>query len=386
MSNGGTGNPATAEDYDTSDIKVDFTGTETIQSATIVINDDSKYEPIGEVFKMTLSVIAGFTGSVGLSQSQVTIVDNDSQFYIDTDNSDTYVTEDIGTAQFTVKRRGYLPNAASVKFSTVQLSGNAVEGQDYEGISGRVLGFGEYVDTQTVDVTIINDSDIESSTERFNVSLSDPTNGELGIPSQVAVVILNDDSSGCPPIDRPQDGSVDPVKSLYEPGDVITVYCRQEFQLIGDETLFCSSTGSWLGQSPSCSTMSTMSSMSIMSTMSTISTVSTMSTEILKGISVTSIVVIAVGVGFGVIVIITVVAIAIYCQRKQNHEHNDPYYSSHLPPMTRDPNAISAEFQHNNTINAPYEIPMGALDNEGYVITTGRDDPGDYQGLYTEVS
>ncbi|XP_072048170.1 uncharacterized protein [Amphiura filiformis] len=175
-------------------------------------------------------------------------------------------------------------------------------------------------------------------------------------------------TEGCPPIDRPQDGSVDPVKSVYAFGDVITVYCRQGFQLIGDETLFCSTTGSWLGQSPSCSTMST---------------------EIPKGNSLTSIVVIAVGAGGGVMVTITIVAIAIYCKRKQIRKHKDPYYSSHIPSITRDPNGKSAELQHNNTTNAPNEIPLGTFDNEGYAITSGKDDSRnyqDYQGLYIEVT
>ncbi|XP_072048162.1 uncharacterized protein [Amphiura filiformis] len=107
---------------------------------------------------------------------------------------------------------------------------------------------------------------------------------------------------------------------------------------------------------------------------------------VVSGKTVTTIVVIAVCAGGGVILIIAVVAIAIYCKRKQNHEHNDPYHSSHLPPMTRDPNATSAELQRNNTNNTPYEIPLGTLDNEGYVNTTGKDDPGIYQGIYTEVS
>ncbi|XP_072035270.1 FRAS1-related extracellular matrix protein 3-like [Amphiura filiformis] len=196
MSNTGTGTPATAEDYDTSDIQLDFAATATAQtqSATIDIVDDSKYEANGEIFTMTLTIIAGFTGSVVTSQSQVTIEDNDSQFYIDTDNSDTSVAEDIGTAHFTIKRRGYLTSPATVQFSTVEVSGaNAVEGQDYGGITGRVLSFSQNSDTQTVDVEIINDMEMETTSEIFDVVLSDPTNGELGTPYQVDVEILNDD-------------------------------------------------------------------------------------------------------------------------------------------------------------------------------------------------
>ncbi|XP_072048168.1 C4b-binding protein beta chain-like [Amphiura filiformis] len=111
----------------------------------------------------------------------------------------------------------------------------------------------------------------------------------------------------CLPINKPKDGSVDPVKDFYTFGDVITVYCRQGFQLIGDEHLFCSDTGEWLGETPKCSI------------------------ENQTGISLTIIEVAGVAVGGGIIVGIAIGAIVLYYKYGKSKEKQDEvlhlYYS-----------------------------------------------------------
>ena len=79
-----------------------------------------------------------------------------------------------------------------IAFSTVEVS-SADEGTDYVRVNNRVVTFGPGVPSQTVDVEIIDDTTMEATEERFDVALSNPTNGQLGTPSSVGVVIQNDD-------------------------------------------------------------------------------------------------------------------------------------------------------------------------------------------------
>ena len=58
--------------------------------------------------------------------------------------------------------------------------------------------------------------------------------------------------AGCIPFEKPVDGILIPDKETYNIGDSVTVYCRNGFDLIGDETLACLNTGSWLGEIPTC--------------------------------------------------------------------------------------------------------------------------------------
>ena len=59
-------------------------------------------------------------------------------------------------------------------------------------------------------------------------------------------------NAGCLPFKKPTDGRVFPDQETYNIGDSVTVYCRNGFDLIGDETLGCLSTGLWLGEIPTC--------------------------------------------------------------------------------------------------------------------------------------
>ncbi|XP_072018478.1 complement component receptor 1-like protein [Amphiura filiformis] len=62
------------------------------------------------------------------------------------------------------------------------------------------------------------------------------------------------DQRGCLPFTRAtDDGTIVPVKDMYNEGDVVQLFCRQGFDVIGDQAIVCGSTGSWLGQIPRCS-------------------------------------------------------------------------------------------------------------------------------------
>ena len=58
---------------------------------------------------------------------------------------------------------------------------------------------------------------------------------------------------GCPSFIKPRDGTVDPVKELYEFGEYVTVFCLQGFTLIGSEKRMCLRSSLWSGQVPTCS-------------------------------------------------------------------------------------------------------------------------------------
>ena len=73
---------------------------------------------------------------------------------------------------------------------------------------------------------------------------------------QVTVSLINIIISpviGCLSFSKPVNGLLDPNEDVYNYGQVVTVYCRQGYDLIGDDTVFCSDTGNWVGDMPTCS-------------------------------------------------------------------------------------------------------------------------------------
>ncbi len=86
--------------------------------------------------------------------------------------NDVLVSENAGTATFTVTRSGDLSKASSVAYHTT--NGSAVAGSDYATISGTVsFAAGEH--TKTITVAITNDNVVEGN-EAFTVSLKAGTN------------------------------------------------------------------------------------------------------------------------------------------------------------------------------------------------------------------
>ncbi|XP_072033681.1 extracellular matrix protein 3-like [Amphiura filiformis] len=205
-------NPATAEDYATDDVRVDFTGSSTSETANICIWNDSEYEPEDETFWVRLELIDGSSGSVrnGENKQVITVLDNDSQCFIDqcshigglgNTEDGLLVNEDVigGNANIKVKRVGYLPNSHSCDLSTCSTTGNicpganAVAGVDYTEISTVVLFASGQNEKDTL-VPIIDDSIMEPNVEHFDVLLENPVNGETHPTNyRCQISILNDD-------------------------------------------------------------------------------------------------------------------------------------------------------------------------------------------------
>lgn len=93
----------------------------------------------------------------------------------------------------TVSRSGNLERAATVEFTTVDVSANnaAINGMDYILISGELL-FPAGQNSAQFSVTPVDDSDVESL-EIFDLELSNPVGANLGLQSTATVEIEDND-------------------------------------------------------------------------------------------------------------------------------------------------------------------------------------------------
>jgi hypothetical protein len=124
----------------------------------------------------TRSVVAGFA---------------DPATSIDFEITSTNVTEAGVTLTFNVLRQGaVLTNTATVQYSSTGVSATA--GGDYTATSGT-LTFSSGETNKTLSLTILNDSNVESS-EVVRLSLSNPTNAVLGVDRTIDVTIDDDDT------------------------------------------------------------------------------------------------------------------------------------------------------------------------------------------------
>ena len=110
-------------------------------------------------------------------------------------SSATYsVNEGGGPATITVTRTGGNTGAVSVDYATSD--GTAIAGVDYTSVSGTLNWADGDSSSETFDIPIIDDSDIEGS-KTVNLSLSNPTGGAiLGTNAAVLTIADND---GAPP-------------------------------------------------------------------------------------------------------------------------------------------------------------------------------------------
>jgi predicted outer membrane repeat protein len=104
------------------------------------------------------------------------------------------VNEGAGTVTITATRTGGSNGAVSITVNTA--NGTAVAPDDYGAVIGSVLSWADG-DTapKSLNITIVDDADIESS-EAFDVILSNPTGGAtLGTPANAIVTILDNDAA-----------------------------------------------------------------------------------------------------------------------------------------------------------------------------------------------
>jgi len=152
---------------------------------------DSRVEP-DENFTVTLGAVTPVsadpgsisTGAVGTG----TILDNDTAALTINDVSQD---ERISPMTFTVTLTGEVQGGLEVSYATAD--GSAKAGIDYDSASGTLIFAGTAGETQTIDVTIINNTTVESD-KAFAVSLSNVTPNDSGIDS--GQITLSDPATG----------------------------------------------------------------------------------------------------------------------------------------------------------------------------------------------
>jgi len=164
---GGTATAST--DYTTTTGTLNWaSGVGGTKSFTVTIADDSTFEST-EYINLQLS--NAVSTSIDSANHALYINDNDSSVRVQ--STDYSVNESDGTATVSVMRIGGSSGAISVDYATVA-GGTATATSDYTSTSGTLSWADGNSDTKTFDVTIVNDSDVESL-ETINVQLSNPT-------------------------------------------------------------------------------------------------------------------------------------------------------------------------------------------------------------------
>lgn len=180
-------------DYTDNDGSLSFTGNagET-RTITVAVNGDTKVEA-GETFVVALGLVTGSPGTV-------TIVDSSTPTTITNDDSATISITDVtqlessGSQVFTVSLSNPVDIAVSVDIATAD--GTALTPADYGSNSGTITFPAGNNNSQTVTVTVVNDSEFEAD-ETFVVNLSNLVAAARSVTisdSQGLGTIQNDDA------------------------------------------------------------------------------------------------------------------------------------------------------------------------------------------------
>ena len=133
-----------------------------------------------------------------------TITDNDTPI-VSISGPVTY-NEAAGTASYTVTLSIAATTPVTVNYATANGTATAGAGADYLARTGT-LTFAPGVTSQTVTVTLLNDTTFEGS-ETFTVNLSAPVGANLGTASSTTTIVDNGTGTGGTDDDRPAVGTV----------------------------------------------------------------------------------------------------------------------------------------------------------------------------------
>ncbi|MFO0099721.1 MAG: S8 family serine peptidase, partial [Aphanizomenon sp.] len=174
-----TGTATNGTDYTTIPTTVTFVAGSSTALVDLNVTDDTLVEGT-ETAILTVTSGTGYT--VGTSASAtVNIADNDlpvNPIIIDLSTNQT-VVEGITSPQnvtYTVTLSGDSTETVTVQYATV--NNTAIAGSDYTTTSGT-LTFDPGVTSQDIIIPILNDS-LNEAQETFNLTLSSPTNAQLG--------------------------------------------------------------------------------------------------------------------------------------------------------------------------------------------------------------
>ena len=171
-------------DYTATSGTLNFAAGEVSKTITVAISEDTIYEG-DETFTVDLS--GAVNATIADNQGLGTIEDNESEPTLSIDN--VTVNEEDGTALFTVTLSGESKFPVTVDFATAD--GSATAGQDYTTTSGT-LTFDPGVTTQTIAVSITDDTLYEGVDETFYVNLSNPSNATIADNQGLGTIVDND--------------------------------------------------------------------------------------------------------------------------------------------------------------------------------------------------
>ena len=185
------GSAVAVEDYRSVTTNITFQPGETVRDARIEVINDKIVEP-DEQFEIFIAPPgSGQQGSLtGNSNNIVTILDDDS--LVEFEVAATNVTENAGSIVLNVTRTGNTGNAVVVGYAT--FFATAQPGDDFVATNDSLV-FGPGVNSQSITVGILNDTQVEIS-ETFNVRLLAVQQGEAALGSRDAatITIVDDDS------------------------------------------------------------------------------------------------------------------------------------------------------------------------------------------------
>ena len=184
------GTAIAGKDYSTKSGILTFAAGEVIKTFKVPLLND-KLEEGSETVNLTLSNPTGGATLGSLSQSTLTILDNDvaQQFQF---SLPTYSISEAGpVATIIVRRENGSIGTARVNFATG--NGTATAGKDYTAKSGT-LPFTPGQVTKTFTVLILKDTVVENN-ETVNLILSNPTGGSILGGLSEAVLTIQDNST-----------------------------------------------------------------------------------------------------------------------------------------------------------------------------------------------
>ena len=177
-------------DFDATTQTINFAAEQTSVTITIPVIDDDESEAT-ETLTLELTN-AGDGLEIGTAnQATVDIIDDDNPLpVIEFEQSLITVSEDGGTAQVVLNRSGDLDAEAVVTLGVT--GGSATAGTDYQDDFPVQVTFAANETSQTVDVTILDDTQ-EEATEEITFGLSSDGNVTIGNQNNLTLQIENDD-------------------------------------------------------------------------------------------------------------------------------------------------------------------------------------------------
>ena len=186
------GSAVSTNDYRGTNGTLTFPANTAVKTITIPIANDTLVES-NQSFMVVLFNPQGRVQLGALTNTTVTILDNDQGGVISFSATSYTVTEAGANATITLTRSGGSASGVTVDFITTD--GSATAGLDYSNATCTV-SFAANETSKTVLVPIRNDS-LDEPNETVLLSLSNPTGGaSLGTPNTATLTITDDDVAG----------------------------------------------------------------------------------------------------------------------------------------------------------------------------------------------